>query len=155
VMLYGFWQSERGFSILEVMITITVMMIVFLIASSTWFEAVESRRVDSATTQVVAELRLAHASSTNKLADWRVELDADGTTTYQVGPGGDPVAATVSSWSLPEGTQLSGGVSSVVFEANGEAQITGAGNITVAAADGDGTSHTIEVNPITSKIEVD
>jgi hypothetical protein len=45
------------------------------------------------------------------------------------------------------------GVSAIVFKANGEAQITGTGNITVSSADGD-PIHAIEVNTITSRISI-
>jgi hypothetical protein len=44
-------------------------------------------------------------------------------------------------------------VERVVFEANGEAQITGAGRIRIAAEDGV-PCHEIEINPFTSKVEV-
>ena len=68
----GLWQHEHGFTLAEVMITIVIMGIVFAIASSTWFGVVESRRVDSATNEMVAELRLAHTRATNRLEDWRI-----------------------------------------------------------------------------------
>src|SRR5215217_4722778 len=48
----GAWEDERGFTLIEVLVTIILMLIVFGIASSTWFKVVESRRVDSATYQV-------------------------------------------------------------------------------------------------------
>ena len=56
----GAWEDERGFTLVEVMIVIILMGIVFAIASSSWFGAAESRRVDSATNQLAADLRLAH-----------------------------------------------------------------------------------------------
>jgi hypothetical protein len=44
-------------------------------------------------------------------------------------------------------------VEQVVFEPNGEAQITGAGCIRIAADDGS-PYHEIEINPVTSRIRV-
>jgi len=70
---------------MEVMATILIMGIVFAIASSTWFRVVESRRVDSATNQLVSDLRLAHTRATNQLEEWEVVLDAD-SSTYTIGP---------------------------------------------------------------------
>ena len=150
-MLHGFWQSERGFTLIEVMVTIIIMIVVLSVASSTWFSIVESRRVDSATNEVVSELRRAHTSATTRLEDWRVEMDAD-TLNYRIGPDG----AALSPQLLPERTEFppAMGVSAIVFEPNGEATITGAGNILVAdTVDGD-PCRQIEVNPITSRIEV-
>jgi prepilin-type N-terminal cleavage/methylation domain-containing protein len=141
-------EDERGFTLIEVLVTIIILGIVFAIATSTWFGVVESRRVDSATNQMVSDLRLAHTSATNRLAPWRVQC-VSGSANYQIGPDG----GTLSSRSLPEGTQLAGDVSAVVFKPSGEAQITGTGNITVAADDGNPT-HVIQVNAVTSRIKV-
>ena len=63
----GNWRDERGFTLIEVMATIIVMGILFTIATFTWTRAAEVRRVDSATNQVVADLRLAHTQATNRL----------------------------------------------------------------------------------------
>jgi prepilin-type N-terminal cleavage/methylation domain-containing protein len=164
----GAWQHEHGFTLVEVLATIIIMGIVFAIASSTWFGVVESRRVDSSTNQMVSELRRAHTSSTNRLQDWKVELQAN-SRDYSIGPcpdlpDPDPCAAPLdpddpltSERSLEERTEVqpSGGgmVQRVVFEPNGEAQITGAGRIRIAAED-DSPCHEIEINELTSRIRV-
>ena len=70
----GAWEDERGFTLVEVMVTIIMMGIVFGIASSTWFGVAESRRVDSATNQLAADLRLAHTRATNRLEPCQVLL---------------------------------------------------------------------------------
>ena len=149
----GFRDCERGFTLPEVMIVIVLMGILFAIASSTWFGVVESRRVDSATNQMVSELRLAHSKATNRLTPWRVETGAwdpdSGTWTYRTGPS----EGSLSSRSLPEGTTLTTGVSVVEFKPDGEAQLTGSGNITVAADDGN-PGHVIQINAATSRIKV-
>jgi prepilin-type N-terminal cleavage/methylation domain-containing protein len=149
-------EDERGFTLAEVMITIIIMGIVFAIASSTWFGVVEGRRVDSATNQVVADLRLSHSKATNRLEDWRVEMDADtgNYRTYRI----DPVTGTptlFSSSSLPEHTEFlpTMSVSAIVFKPAGGAQFTGAGNVRVAADDGSPCNE-IEVNSVTSRVEV-
>jgi Tfp pilus assembly protein FimT len=130
------------------MITIVLLGILLAIASSTWFGVVESRRVDSATNQMVSDLRLAHSRATNRLASWRVEIDA-GTRNYRIGPSG----GTLYPRSLPEGTKLVTPVTAIEFKPNGEAQLTGSANI-IVAADDDNPSHAIEINPATSRIKV-
>ena len=147
---HGFWRSEQGFTLPEVLIVIVLMGIVFAIASSTWFGVIESRRVDSATNQMVSDLRLAHTKATNRLMNWRVEVGPN-TGNYRIGPSG----GTVSARSLEEGTEFPPtlGVVAVVFKPNGEAEITGTGNIEIAAEDGS-PCHEIEMNPVTSRIKV-
>ncbi len=146
----GYREDERGFTLIEVMVVIILMGIVFAIASSTWFNVVESRRVDSATNQVAADLRLAHTRAANRLEDWRIEMDAD-THDYRMGPDGGALTPA----SLPERTEFlpASGVSAVVFEPDGAAQITGAGNIRIAADDG-APCHEIEINAVTSRVAV-
>src|SRR5215211_6393063 len=96
-MRQGISEDERGFTLAEVMITVVIMGIVLGIASSTWFKVAESRRVDSATNQVVADLRLAHTQARNRLTDINFVVPADPVpdgvedplSAYQVGPPGD------------------------------------------------------------------
>lgn len=142
------WGGERGFTLPEVLIVIVLMGIIFAIATSSWFGVVESHQVDSATNQMVSDLRLAHTSATNRLVNWRVEI-VTGTRNYRIGP----VGSTLSSRSLPDGTKLTTGVSAIEFKPDGGAQLTGSGNITVAADDG-APSYVIEINAVTSRIKL-
>jgi prepilin-type N-terminal cleavage/methylation domain-containing protein len=150
------WDDERGFTLVEVMVTIILMLIVFGIALSTWFDWSEGRRVDSATNQVAADLRQTHTRATNRLEDWRIEMDADTRVyrTYRIDPN-TGVPTLVSSNSLPERTEFlpAMGVSAIVFEPAGGAQITGAGNIGIASDDGS-PCHEIEVIALTSRVEI-
>ncbi len=98
----------------EVLIVIAIMGLLFAIATSTWTGVTESRKVDFATNQLAAELRLAHTSATNQLTEWRVVF----------GPDGDPVdgcsdadyclvrvtasGTENSPRSFPDGTGISG-----------------------------------------------
>lgn len=72
------WEDGRGFTLVEVMVTIILMGIVFAIASSTWFGVVESRRVDSATNQIASDLRLANATATNRLSSAYIVFNRGG-----------------------------------------------------------------------------
>jgi len=157
------WQHEHGFTLMEVITTIIIMGIVLAIASSSWFGAVESRRVDSATNQVVADLRLAHSQATNRLTDTSLVVPADTVpagvdplSTYQVGPPGD-----IDTRILPgddQGTPQTKILAdtTITFHSDGSAEIDPAGDITVTTTDGDPDDpfHTINVNTVTSRIEV-
>jgi Tfp pilus assembly protein FimT len=58
--------------------TIVIMGILLSIATSSWFGIVESRRVDSATNQLAADMRLAHSSATNRLAPAKIVFNRTG-----------------------------------------------------------------------------
>src|SRR5215217_3965941 len=85
----GALEDERGFTLVALLITLIIMGIVLGIASSSWFKAIESRRVDSATNQIVADLRLAHTQATNRLIDTNFVVPSADSSTYQVGPPGE------------------------------------------------------------------
>jgi Tfp pilus assembly protein FimT len=149
MMPHGFWRSERGFVLMELAFVIIIMMIVFAIASSMWFDAVESRRVDSATNQLAAELRRAHSRAINRLADQTVTLTA-GSSEYTL-PGG----VTDDLDDAPDENVVSvAAASTIVFKGNGAAQITGANPITVRATNNTTTNHTIEINLVTSEVRI-
>jgi prepilin-type N-terminal cleavage/methylation domain-containing protein len=81
----GAWKDERGFTLIEVMITILLMGIVFTSAVNTWFVAIEGRRVDDGTNRLAADLRHAHSRAINRLAPQTVDLTA-GSSKYTIGP---------------------------------------------------------------------
>jgi prepilin-type N-terminal cleavage/methylation domain-containing protein len=149
----GFPGREGGFTLPEVMIVIVLMGIVFAVASSTWFGVVESREVDSATNQMVSDLRLAHTSASNRLANWEVVL-ASGSSSYQMGPAG-----ALRPRTLPDGTEVyldSGGTITIVFEPDGSAEPAGSPiTFRIRSATDGNPFHEIEINTQTSRIRVD
>jgi prepilin-type N-terminal cleavage/methylation domain-containing protein len=168
VKVHESWSSERGFTLAEVMITIVIMGILAAVAMSFWWPVVESRRVDSATNQVVSDLRLAHTRSINRLDDWQVDPRPPGgqINSYRIGPCGDSCGTPLDTPLLfldecgetcPPSTMFPPGMSGVrvVFYPDGGAQFFGAaGNIIrVAAADGS-PCRQIQVNTVTSRVKV-
>ncbi len=154
VKLHGFWRSERGFTVIELMIIIIIMMILISVAVPIWLGAVESRRVDSATNQLVADLRRAHTNATNRLANHEVRL-TDNSSTYRIGR---PPAAleTYTTHTLPDGAMVDtpGATLIITFKPDGSVTPSGAPITFNVTRDGD-PSHTIEINRLTSRVEVD
>ena len=145
------WQGERGFTLTELMVTIIIMGIVFAIASSSWFGAVESRRVDSATNQLAGDLRQAHSMASNRLVAYQV-IFANGSSSYQFGPAGYLTTRT-----LPDGVKVSTSLSTIVFKPDGSVTgATGAANEIVVSKTSPATNpkHGISINPVTSEIKV-
>jgi prepilin-type N-terminal cleavage/methylation domain-containing protein len=70
-------EDERGFTLPELLTTIAILGILIAIAVIVFLALLERWRVDTATRQLVGDLRLAHGSATNELADWRVVLALD------------------------------------------------------------------------------
>jgi Tfp pilus assembly protein FimT len=141
-----------------VMVTIFIMGILAAVAMSFWWNVIESRRVDSATNQLVADLRLAHTNATNRLANYEVRL-TDNSLTYRIGR---PPAAleTYTTYTLPSNTRVDTATPTlnIVFAPDGSVTPSVGAPLTfnVRSADADGNpSHTIEVNRITSRVEVD
>jgi Tfp pilus assembly protein FimT len=166
------WEDERGFTLVELLLVIISMMILAMIATSSWFGAIESRRVDSATNQVVADLRLAHTQATNRLSDTTFRTPAapppagvGPLSTYQVGPTGE-LDTKVLLKSDDQGDQNTTPqaefpvAKTIVFKADGSAQsvqavATPGGpvvSITVRSTKDTKKCRTIKVNTRTSMV---
>ena len=61
----------------ELVVTIVILGILIAIAVIILLGILEQRRVDAATNQLKADMRLAHTSATNQLTDWRVVLNPE------------------------------------------------------------------------------
>jgi type IV fimbrial biogenesis protein FimT len=147
------WGRERGFTLPEVMIVIVLMGLVFAIATSSWFGLVESRAVDSAANQLVADLRLAHSTATNRLVEQEVSL-TDGGSEYSM-------TGSASPRDLDEepanDAVIVDTTATITFTPDGSADLPGdADSITITVGSSDGNSnHTIEVIAATSRVQID
>jgi len=122
-----------------------------VIAFPSWFWLVESRSVDSAANQLVADLRHENASATNQLTNWQVILTA-GSQSYQLVKLSSP-QVTTTRW-LPDGTEIGTSIT-VRFNSDGSAVVvSGSGNtIVVRAADGN-PQHSVVFNTETSRVTI-
>lgn len=176
--------DERGFTLPEVMITIIILGILAGIAIPSWWSVVESRRVDSATNQMVADLRLAHSKASSRLTVYRVCFPSN-SQTYKIGlqtttgecnpaPPELPPPSPLTSLerrTLPDGTQTGTAPvapAAIAFCADGsmEAPPSGAvcpngtatplapGTITITVGSDGNPSTNIEVNKATSRVRV-
>ena len=146
-------EDERGFTLVEVVITIVLMGLLFGIASSVLFGVVDGRRVDSATNQLAADLRLAHTRATNRLEQWQVVLTAD-SSTYTIGPVGAPSARDLDD--DPAGDEVVvDTTATITFEPDGSAVLPGDDPLIVSSADDGALNHAIEINAATSRIQID
>ncbi len=148
----GALEDERGFTLVELTIVIVLMGVLFAIASSSWFGAAESRRVDSAANQLAADLRLAHTKATNKLVQQTVTVPLpDAPSEYTVT--GESIRDLDDD---PEDLVTVDGSYTIEFEPNGEAQSeNGDYSIIVESTADPDKGHTIDVNPLTSRIQID
>jgi prepilin-type N-terminal cleavage/methylation domain-containing protein len=144
-------SDERGFTLPELLVVIAILGVLAAIAMGSWLGVVEGRRVDSATNQLVSDLRLAHTSATNQLASWEVRTTA-GSRTYQLVKLTPPTEQARTS-TLPDGTRV-GTTLIVRFSPDGSAAtVAGSGTQLVVSSDGGSPSRTIEYLPATSRVE--
>lgn len=160
--------DERGFTLVEVLTTITIMGILFAIATSSWQGIVESRRVTSAANQLTANLRLTHSKSTNQLKEYAVVTDpssysglaALGSADYYVVPltsDGLPELTKVERKELDEADRVEVSGFGARFSSDGSASALAAGTTaTVDLKDQTGApSHVVQLNTTTSRVKID
>lgn len=154
------YEDERGFTLPELLVTIAILGILIAIAIIIWLGILEQRRVDAAARQFAADLRLAHSSATNQLAEWRITYNR-GTPNYELRKVGK---SDVTSRSLPEGTKVlsASNMPSANNTATVELNPDGSGTafygcsttIRISSTDGN-PYHDIGFVCATSKVEID
>ena len=146
----GAFEGERGFTLIEVLITIILMGLLLGIASPVLFGIADGRRVDSATNQLAADLRLAHTRATNRLVPQVVNLTA-GSSEYSItgAPSPRDLDDSVGDEVVVDTTAI------ITFEPDGSAVLPGDDPLIVSSADDGALNHEIEINAATSRIQID
>jgi prepilin-type N-terminal cleavage/methylation domain-containing protein len=165
---YGFWRCEEGFTLAEVIATIVIMGIVFAIASSTWFNVIEGRNVDSAANQLAADLRQAHSSAVNQLEPWVVTLTS-GNSEYSIGQSDKPLEdREVRNFcddgdgvcdindprvNIPPGGPA-GSVVTITFKPDGSASVAPGGSTTFEVTVDGNPSSNVTLTLTTSRVDI-
>ena len=156
-----FWEDERGFTLVELLVTIVIMgFVIGIVSFSARGGWIEGRKVDAATNQLAADLRQAHSKAINRLAPQTVTLTG-GESEYMTDEGTldldecdeEDVAAGRCD---EEDVVFVNNTATIVFKADGSATLPGNAPVltcTISAADGD-SSHNIEINSATSRVQV-
>lgn len=157
--------SQRGFTLPELLAVITIMGIVFAIATMSWSSIREARQVDSAANQLAADMRLAHNRATNQLTDWRVKVDV-GSPDYELqkldGVDGSVDTTATVSRKLPEGTSVKsatfdGSDEFVEFNSDGtvkDPSSSGPYEVSVGPEAGANPTADLEIITLTSRVEI-
>ncbi len=144
--------AEEGFTLVEVLVTIMIMGIIAAIAIPSWWSVVEGRAVDSATNQLVSDLRLAHTQASNQLTPYRMVF-TNGSSSYQIGPVG-----FLETRTLPNDVKINTTLTTVEFSSSGSVTgPTGAAQEIVVSKTNPATDpkHGIAINPVTARVKVD
>ncbi len=72
-----FRKDEQGFTLPEVLTTIAILGILIGIGVVIFLGILERWRIETATNQLVSDMRLVHEKATNQLTDWRVVVAFD------------------------------------------------------------------------------
>jgi prepilin-type N-terminal cleavage/methylation domain-containing protein len=76
--LKNVWKDRRGYTLPEVLTAVAIAGVLAAISVIILLALLERWRVEAAADQLTADMRLAHTSATQQLADWRVVLMHDG-----------------------------------------------------------------------------
>ena len=96
------WRANKGFTLVEVMITVALMAILMAIAVPSFMTWKESLDMKGAARGVASKLRLARQMAVTNNLEYRVEFDVDGKR-YRLTQGNQPSGSTawttVAAWS--------------------------------------------------------
>ena len=139
----------RGITLIELMVTLTVITIVLLIAAPSFTEFLAKRRVEGVAHELSTDLQYARSLAVNKQIE--VTLSRISSTQYEITgtvvEGGTAVVRTFKAMQLSGATM--GGSTSVSYEPHrGSRSTTGADPAITVAASGTGATLTVSVNPM-------
>jgi Tfp pilus assembly protein FimT len=129
-------NNQRGFSLLEAVIVAGLIAIVAAVFLPTFFNTIKNYRAQTSAEQITMNLRFARMAAVKKRRNYQVTFNADPTNTYAVlmdeDKNGSFEKYPNADTSIPDGVKiLSGGITSVTFNARGAATMAGGSTIRV------------------------
>lgn len=124
-------RSERGFTVVELITVVGIMMVVTAIATPSFYYWLPKYRLSAGARQIAADLQLARMKAISQNTSYRLRFTADDTYEMQKNDGGWAVAPGHGSVKLPEGIT----VTNAIFFNTSEFQSRGTANTGVGTAD--------------------
>ena len=148
--------STAGFTVFELIIVVTIIGIIFAIASPAWFSFIERQRLNSAQNQIYRAMQQAKSQAILQKVTWQFSLqEANDTVVWAVHPAG--VNPANAQWNHldqtihldPETTlQQSGGVRQVKFDYKGNVAKPPFGRVTLFSDRGGKTKRCVFVSTL-------
>ncbi len=96
-------RSERGFTVVELITVVGIMMVVTAIATPSFYYWLPKYRLSAGARQIAADLQLARMKAISQNTSYRLRFTANNTYEMQKNDGGWAVAPGHGSVDLPEG----------------------------------------------------
>ncbi len=131
-------RSERGFTVVELLTVIAIMMVITAIATPSFYYWLPKYRLSAGARQIAADLQLARMKAISQNTSYRLSFTDDDTYEMQKNDGAWAVAPGHGSVKLPEGITVTNGTSfnTSEFQSRGTAN-TGVGTDKIALTNGD------------------
>ncbi len=131
-------RSERGFTVVELLTVIAIMLVITAIATPTFYYWLPTYRLSAGARQISADLQLARMKAISQNTSYRLRFTDNNTYEMQKNDGGWAVAPGHGSVDLPEGITVTTGTpfNTSEFQSRGTAN-TGVGSDEIALTNGD------------------
>ena len=122
-------RSERGFTVVELITVVGIMMVITAIATPTFYYWLPTYRLSAGARQISADLQLARMKAISQNTSYRLRFTDNNTYEMQKNDGGWAVAPGHGSVDLPEGITVTNGTpfNTSEFQSRGTAD-TGVGS---------------------------
>lgn len=133
-------RSQRGYTLLEVVIVAGLIAVVAAIFVPAFFNVVQNYRSQVAVEQIMINMRFARMAAVKKRRNYRIVVNADPTNTYTLEMDEDRDGTFEpyrnADTTVASGLKiLTGGITSVTFNARGAATISGGNTIRVQSSE--------------------
>ena len=131
-------RSERGFTVVELITVVGIMMVITAIATPTFYYWLPTYRLSAGARQISADLQLARMKAISQNTSYRLRFTDNNTYEIQKNDGGWAVAPGHGSVDLPEGITVTNGTpfNTSEFQSRGTAN-TGVGSDEITLTNGD------------------